>query len=187
MLDPENIWVMEFKKLPPANTPVEGVKNLADLIEKLTNKVDPLVPGGQASPGVFKWNKASFIAQMMALVPTQGPEWAQKVSAAWFAGCSTGIITPGLVSAPSSWQVSSVDLNTLPTVPATVPTVAAGKAAIEGILASVPGIMSANPSQSPEMFAKAFFAGVKAFTFVLIGISGTPASPVPLPITATAQ
>jgi hypothetical protein len=187
MLDPEQVWVLEFKKLPPASTAAEGLANLANTIEKLTNKVEPVVPGGTASPGVFQWNKAAFISQVASLTPTAGSEWIQKISNAWFAGCSSGIITPGLVSAPSLWPVSSTDVNTLPSVPSTVPTVTAGKAALEGLMAAMPALMSTNPAQAPEMFAKAFYAGVKAFTFVLIGIAGSPGTPVPLPVTATAK
>lgn len=187
MLDPEQKWIDEFKKLGPATTPIEGITNLATCIEKLTNKVEPAVPGGQASPGVFTWNPAPFIAQMLAATPTQGPEWIIKIANAWLAGCMAGVITPALVTAPSMWQVSTKDVNTLPAVPTTVPTVAAGQAAIQAILATVAAQTASDPTKSPEIFAKAFRAGVSAFTFVLIGISGTPISPVPLPVTAKAQ
>jgi len=187
MLDPEQTWIDEFKKLPPAKTPIEGITAQADLIEKLTNKVDPLVPDGQASPGVFQWNKALFVSQMMLLVPTQGAEWVQAVSAAWFAGCSGAVITPGLVNAPSLWPVSMVDANTLPSAAVTVATLSAGKEMVTATLNLMPDIMSSTPDKGPELFAKAFRNGVMAFTFTLIGIAGTPVSPVPLPVVATAQ
>lgn len=187
MLDPEQTWIDEFKKIPPAKTAIEGITNLADVIEKLTNKVEPNVPGGQGQPGIFQWNKATFIAQMMALVPTQAPDWIPKVANAWMAACSTGIITPATVTAPSLWAVSTKDVNTLPAVPATVPTVATGQAAIIGILSAVPAQVMADATKSPELYAKAFRAGVSAFVFTLIGIAGTPPSPVPTPVPAPAK
>lgn len=187
MLDPESAWVDEFKKLKPEDVSIKGIMNLADAIEKLTNKVEPNVPGGTASPGVFKWNKAIFIAQASALVPTPAPDWTAKLAGAWSAACTAGIITPGLVSAPSLWTVSSVDINTLPTAAATIPTIAAGQAIMLGMLASVPASMSSAPEKAPETIAKAFRSAVMAFTFTLIGISGSPASPVPLPVVAPAK
>ncbi len=187
MLDPEQTWVDEFKKLKPATTPIEGIVSLANVIEKLTNKVEPNIPGGQAQPGIFKWNKAAFIAQMMTLTPTQTPDWIPKVANAWSMACNTGIITPALVTAPSFWTVSSKDVNTLPIVPATVPTVVAGQAALIGVLSAVPAQVMADATKSPEMYAKAFRAAVSAFVFILIGISGTQISPVPLPVPVPAK
>jgi len=187
MLDSESAWVDEFKKLKPADTPIGGITALADVIEKLTNKVDAMVPGGQSTPGIFKWNKAAFVAQMLTQQPTQGPDWIAKMAGAWQTACNSGVITPGTVTASSTWAVSSLDVNTLPIVPATVPTVAVGYAAIIGILSGIPAVVASNPEKGPELFAKAFRAGVSAFTFVLIGVAGTPVSPVPLPIVATAQ
>lgn len=186
MLDPESTWVDEFKKLKPASTPIAGITALADVIEKLTNKVDPKIPGGMAQPGIFKWNKAIFIAQMLTQQPTQGPDWVAKMAGAWSAACNAGVITPGLVTA-SIWTVSSKDTLTVPLVPATIPTVAAGQAAIMGILSTMPAVMAADPEGGPEVFGKAFFAGVSAFTFILIGIAGTPVSPVPTPVPGVAS
>jgi hypothetical protein len=186
MLDPEPIWVLEFKKLSPQQTGIQGFTKMAEVIEKLTNKVDPSVPGGTATPGIFKWNKAAFIAQVATLAPTATPEWANTMSNAWAAACTSGVITPGLVSAPSLWLVSSVDVNTLPAAATTVPTITVGQALLLSGLLTVPGLMSTNPAMAPEAFAKAFRAAVAAFTFNLIGIAGTPASPVPLPVPATA-
>lgn len=186
MLDPEGTWIDEFKKLKPATSIVEGIQNLADVIEKLTNKVDPLLPGATIAPGIFQWNKPLFVVQALALVPTPGPTWIPQLAAAWAAACTAGIITPGLVTDPI-WTVSSVDTLTVPSAAATIPTIAAGQAAIAGILSACPPLMSTNPAQSPETMAKAFRAGVLAFTFILIGIAGTPISPVPTPIPAGAQ
>jgi hypothetical protein len=186
MLDPESTWVDRFKKLPPARTPLEGITNLANLIEELTNKVDADLPGSQVSPGIFKWNKQIFITLMLQLKPTQGDDWIEKVSNAWMSGCSSGIITPGTVTSPQ-WAVSNTDVNTAPSVPATVPTVAAGKAAVASILGQVRAMVSLSPEKSPDLYGKAFRAGIAAFTFTLIGISGSPSSPVPLTLTAKAK
>jgi hypothetical protein len=188
MLDPVSIWVDEFKKLPPASTPIQGIINLADVIEKLTNKVDPNMPTADAVlPGIFKWNKPVFVTQMLLLVPTQTPDWIPKVASAWAAACMSGIVTPGKVTASSIWQVSVTDSTTIPAAAATIPTIAVGQAAIISMMSTVPAIMAVDPKSAQEMFAKSFRAAVAAFTFVLIGISGTPISPVPLPITFPAR
>lgn len=186
MIDAEQIWVDEFAKLKPAKLAIEGITNMAGVIEKLTNKVDASLPGATVAPGIFKWNKAAFISQLTALPPTPGPEWAPKIANAWAAACSTGIITPGLVTFASGWQVSTVDTLTAPAGAATIPTIAAGQAAIITALNSIPAMMKANPAEAQKMFAKAFRLGLISFTFTLIGISGTPASPVPTPFPATA-
>jgi hypothetical protein len=188
MLDPESVWVDEFKKIPPATTPIEGITNLANVIEKLTNKVEPNAPMADAVlPGIFIWNKAIFITQMLALIPTQMPDWIPKVAAAWAAACMGGIVAPGKVTASSVWQVSVVDSLTVPAAAATIPTIAVGQALIISMMATVPGLMSVDAKSAQEMFAKSFRAAVGAFTFVLIGISGTPITPVPLPITVPAK
>ena len=187
MLDPESAWIDEFKKLKPASSAAAGIANLASAIEKLTNKVEPKVPGGVVSPGIFKWNKAAFIAKAMSLAPTPGPEWGVTLAGAWAAGCNTGVITPGLVTASSIWAVSQADINTLPATAATVPTVALGQAAIISILATMPAVMASTPEKGIELQAKAFRAGVLAFTFVLTGLAGTPPTPVPLSLTVPAN
>ena len=187
MIDPDSVWVDEFKKLKPASTSIEGVTNLASTIKKLTDKVDPNMPGAQVAPGIFQFNQALFIAQFISQAPTQGQDWASKIASAWSAACTGGIVTPGKVTASSTWTVSSVDSSTVPTAAATIPTVSAGQAAIMGALAVVPTLMASNPTGAQEAFAKAFRKGVVAFTFVLIGISGTPISPVTLPVTVPAK
>lgn len=188
MLDPVDVWVDEFKKLPPASTPIQGIINLADVIEKLTNKVDPNVPMADAVlPGIFKWNKPVFVTQMLLLIPTQTPDWIPKVAAAWAAACMGGIVTSSKVTASSLWQVSSSDVLTVPAAAATIPTIAAGQALIISMMSAVPALMTVNATAAQEMFAKSFRAAVASFTFVLIGISGTPVSPVTLPITVPAQ
>lgn len=187
MLDPESAWVDEFKKLKPADVSIDGVMKLADVIEKLTNKVEPNVPGGTVTPGFFKWNKAIFIAQASALTPTPAPDWVSKLASAWAAACTAGIITPGSVSAPSIWTVSSVDVQTLPTAAATIPTISAGQALMVGLLSTVPASMPSTPEKAPETIAKAFRTALTAFTFNLIGISGSPTTPVPLPVVAPAK
>ena len=187
MLDPQNVWVDEFKKIAPASTPIMGIVNLADTIEKLTNKVEPNFPAADnVSPGIFKWNKALFIAQMLSLVPTPAPDWVPKVANAWMAACMGGIVTPGTVTASSLWAASTKDVQTLPAAAGTIPTIAIGQAAIISSMVTIPALMAVNPAQAQEMFAKSFFLAVSAFTFILIGLApGTP--PIPVPMTVPAR
>jgi hypothetical protein len=185
MIDPEGTWIDKFSKLPPANSGIEGITNLANIIEELTNKVEPDVPGATVSPGMFKWNKGAFIARAMALVPTMGPEWANTLAEAWQLGCMGAIITPGTVSNPSVWTASTVDVNTVPVAATTVPTIAVGQALVLAGLMTIPAMMQGDPKKSTEVMAKAFRAGVMAFTFVLIGL--VLASPIPLPLTVPAH
>ena len=187
MLDPDSTWADEFKKMKPQKTSIQGVMQLADTIEKLINKVEPNMPGAAVSPGFFKWNKAIFIAQASALVPTPGPSWIPILTGAWTAACSASVITPGLVSNPSVWQVSSVDALTLPIGAATIPTISLGQGIMSALLQLVPLDMQTKPEKAPEDMAKAIRAGVLAFVFTLIGISGTVLSPVPTPIPAPAH
>lgn len=188
MIDGDSVWIDKFKKIPPASTPIEGIINLANAIEGLTNKVEPNFPAAdEILPGVFTWNKAIFITQMMQLVPTQGPDWIPKVASAWSAACMGGIIAPGKITASALWLVSGSDTLTVPVAAATVPTIAIGQALIISMMSSVPAMMSINAPSAQEMFAKSFRAAVLGFTFTFIGIAGTPLSPVPLPITVPAQ
>lgn len=187
MLDPESAWVDAFKKLKPADVSLKGVANLADALEKLMNNVEPNVPGGVVKPGFFKWNKAAFIAQASALTPTPAPDWTSKLASAWAAACNTAIITPASVTAASIWTVSTSDVNTAPAGAATIPTISAGQVALSGILASVPSLMSSSAEKAPETIAKAFRAAVSTFTFTLIGIGGSPTTPVPIPVVAPAK
>lgn len=187
MLDPESDWVDAFSKLKPQSTAVQGIMQLADVIEKLTNKVEPNLPGATVSPGIFTWNKAVFVAQALALVPTPGPTWIPVLASAWSAACTASIIKPGMVSAPSIWQVSTVDTLTLPLAAATIPTIAAGQGILSGLLQLVPLDMQSKPDMAPGDMGKAFRTATLGFVFTLIGISGTPISPVPTPIPAPAQ
>ena len=187
MLDPEKDWIDAFAALKPADVSITGIMNLADVIEKLTNKVEPNMPGATVTPGIFKFNKAIFIAQLMSLVPTPVPDWIPKVAGAWSAACMGGIITPGCVMAPSVWLVSSSDIMTIPTAAATIPTIAAGQAMIVSMMSGVPGLMAVDAKSAKEMFARSFFAAVSVFTFSLIGIAGTPILPVPLPMVVPAK
>jgi xanthine/uracil/vitamin C permease (AzgA family) len=115
-----------------------------------------------------------------------GPTWAITLGDAWQLGCIGAVVTPGLVSNPSAWTASTVDVNTVPTAAVTIPTIAAGQALVLSGLLTMPTIMQSDPKKSPEAMAKAFRSGVMAFTFVLIGLVLMPPSapPVPLPITA---
>lgn len=182
MLDAESAWVDAFKALKPAKASAEGVAKLADTLEKLMNKVEPNVPGATVAPGFFTWNKAAFIAQASALTPTPGPDWGPKLASAWAAACTAGQVKPGSVTAPSIWAVSSSDINTIPAAAATIPTIAAGQVLVMAGLSSVSGLMTSSAEKAPETIAKAFRSGVMAFTFNLLGVGGTPASPVPVPV-----
>jgi len=62
-----------------------------------------------------------------------------------------------------------------------------GQAQIISILSTMPAVMQADPEGGPEVFAKAFRAGVSAFTFALIGLAGAPPAPVPLPLVGKAK
>jgi len=186
MLDPQDTWVDEFKKISPADTPIMGIINLADVIEKLTNKVEPNFPAADSIlPGIFKWNKALFVAQMLSLVPTQAPDWIPKVANAWMAASMGGIITPGTVTAASIWGQSTSDILTVPAAATTIPTIAVGQAAIITTLSAIPALTAVNPQQAQELFAKSFFLAVSAFSFILIGLApGIPPIPVPMPVPA---
>lgn len=188
MLDPVSTWIDEFNKIPPASTSIMGIINLADTVEKLTNKVEPNAPmADSVLPGIFKFNKATFIAQLLSLTPTPAPDWIPKVAAAWSAACMSGVVTPGKVTISSMWLVSTSDVSTVPAAAATIPTIAAGQALIISTMSAVPALMSIDPKTAQETFARSFHAAVSAFTFVLIGIAGTPITPVPLPITVPAK
>lgn len=188
MLDPESAWIDKFKKMKPADTPIQGIQQLADTIEGLINKVEPNLPGATISPGIFTWNKPIFIAQALALAPTPGPTWIPTLASAWTAACSASIIKPGTVNDPSLWQVSTVDTLTLPVAAATITTISAAQAVLSGLLQLVPVAMAANqPGKAPENMAKAFRAATLTFMFTLIGIAGTPISPVPTPVPVPAQ
>ena len=187
MLDPEKDWIDAFAALKPADASIVGIMNLADVVERLTNKVEPNMPGATVTPGIFKFNKAVFIAQLMVLIPTPLPDWIPKVAGAWSAGCMGGIITPGCVAAPLVWLVSSSDVNTLPVAVVTIPTIAVGQALIVSMMAGVPGLMAVDAKSAQDMFARSFFAAVSAFTFSLIGIAGTPITPVTLPVVVPAK
>lgn len=187
VLDPESTWIDKFKALKPQNTAVQGIQQLADTIEALINKVEPNLPGATVQSGIFQWNKAAFIAQALSLTPSPGQTWIPILAGAWTAGCSAAVITPGLVTDATLWAVSTSDTLTLPSAAATIPTISAGSSILQALLQAVPASIASTPEKAPENMAKAFRAATLAFVFTLIGIAGTPISPVPTPVPAPAQ
>lgn len=187
MLDPVDVWIDEFSKLPPAETSIMAVINLANIIEKLTNKVEPnAITALSIVPGTFIFNKATFIAQLV-LIPTAAPDWIPKIATAWMAGCTSGFITPSTVIDPITWPVSTSDVSTVPLAATTIPTMAAGQSLLISTLSLIPSLMLVDPKLAQETIARAFYLAVSSFSFTLIGLSGTPISPVPTPITVPAK
>lgn len=183
-LDPLGTWDSEFEdKLKPVSLQPLALLNLAQVVGALTDKVQcNAPPPASATQGIFKFNQATFIAQLLSLLPTVGPEWAQKVALAWTTACSSSIITPGTVTNPTVWTASTVDAVTVPAAAATIPTIAAGQALVlAGVLASSTALVDANLAR--KLFAGGFRAGAGAFTFIVIGlVNASPAPPVPTPL-----
>ena len=59
-LDPLDAWYKRLLQNKPVNSPAAGAKNLADFYGDMADKVQ----GVGGSPGIFKFNRALFVATL---------------------------------------------------------------------------------------------------------------------------
>lgn len=188
MLDPLSDWVNALStNLKPTLLPSVAAANLSREVGKLMNKVQPDVAGPQLYNGqIFTFNEPVFMGLLLLLTPTQGNEWATKISDAWFAACSASVITPSTVTDATTWTSSSTDVATLPSAISTITTLSTCKEALKASLLQCT-MSSSTSEESREKFAKAFREATLKFSFTLIGLKLVGTVPTPYPQTFSAK
>jgi hypothetical protein len=183
-LDPPDKWVKRLLEMKQSSSSATGAKELGDFYSEMADKVQGV--GGR--PGIFKFNKAVFAAQLSSGFGPEAsaPKWANSVATAWLAAVNASTITPATVP-NSAWTASSVDVQTAPTAAATIITANAAKAQLQAGLIASSNAFKSGSDEGMEQFAKAFHDATKSFVFLTVGLVATPASPVPLPIPTSAE
>jgi len=182
MLDPLDTWSNKLKDLQPNDVAIIALNNFTAAIGELMNKVQPQVaPPFIYSGQIFTFNSAIMTTQLLTLLPTQGPDWIDKMVNAWLMACQASAITPSTVTNATIWTASTTDVNTLSSAAATIPTISVGAAILKaGLLASSIDLSDADASR--RKFADAFRSATLAFSFTLIGLAAATPSPIPVPI-----
>lgn len=169
----------DLEGLSPSDNATTAWQAFAAVIGAYSNQVQA---GPLGAPGILTFSDALFATQLLALSPVDDSSWASAMADAWEVAMLASVITPGTVSDPSTWLVSIVDVNTLPTAAASIPNLSAAKATL------VSGLLAATAEDDPPgPMADAFHAAISSLTFLTVGIGGTPISPVPIPVPRTAQ
>jgi len=91
-LEDVSVWKARLLAMPPRDTVLGGVTNLADFYGDL---VDDKLSAEGSNP-LFTFNRGIFISTLLSsgFTPTRGTEWVQKIGSAFSAGVTASTIKP---------------------------------------------------------------------------------------------
>ena len=184
MLDSVDTWANTLKNEDkPNDIALLAVKDFADVIGELMNKVQPnIAPPFVYSGQIFAFNSSVFAAQLVTLTPTQSIEWVDKIVNAWLVACQASVITPSTVTNATVWTASTTDTATLPSASVTITTLSAAATLLKsGLISASVDLSDADASR--RKFVDAFRSATLEFSFTLIGLAlALPGPPISIPV-----
>lgn len=182
-LEPQSVWTDTLLKLQPTPDAQVGCQQFADWVGDRSD----LVQAGSAGSPLFTFNRPVFVSQLKALgfTPTKTNNWIPKVTTAWENAVKASTIKRATTPDPI-WDISVVDIITIPIASATILTIPAGKAILAaGLTQAAQGFTAIKQDTAIrgriDKFSKAFRDATLAFTFLLIGLKLIGIAPVPFP------